>query len=278
MTTTTRTKKTTHTQPETQTPMTTTTKTKTTTHTLSKNTNAAAPAAAETQSNPSAPAPVTVNQAPPPADAHIPSPPAGYTPSGNSIFLGVLPRLIELGALRGAVDDLKAFSDYDAIFGNIAPPLAELVEALDLADQWSTMRKSTQVWDDYAQMEEGIAWATARPLLVKLQAAFLLLAVRNPSLRSRFPSLTTLLTAKQAIARKGVATKALNRQAKAEGKPPIHGKAGKRRKKAADKAIVAAATAGVTQAVTPATPAAPPATQAAPAPAAPAGGNGTAHS
>jgi hypothetical protein len=197
--------------------------------------------AAPAPSIPRAPATPVVNQKPPPAGALIPTPPAGFVPSPSSIFSGVLPRLLELGALPGAVDDLKGFLDYALVLGAYVPPLAEVIAAFELAEAWSTMRKASAIWDAYALLQEGMAWATVRPLMDQLRPAFELATAHNPSLRTRFANLNTLLTAKQAIAKKGIATKALNKKAEAEGKEPTHGKAGKRRKKAADKAIVAAA-------------------------------------
>ena len=201
----------------------------------------AAPSAELPQSNPNAPATSVIFQKPPPPNAFIPTPPSGFVPATDSIFLGFMPRLVELGALPGAVEDLKNFLDYAAILGVTAPPIAEVLAALEMAAQWSTMRKASSIWDVFATMQEGIAWATLRPLMDKLRPAFALAASHNASLPSKFSSLNTLLTAKQAIARKGASTRALNKQAVADGKPPIHGKSGKRRKKAADKAIVAAA-------------------------------------
>ena len=241
---------------------------------------------ASTQSTPSAAAAPVIFQKAPPADALIPSPPSGFVPSSNSIFTGVLPRLVELGTLPGAIEDLKNFLDYATALGPTAPPIAEAIAAFDLGDQWSSMRKASSIWDLYAQMQEGIAWVTIRVIMDKLRPAFDLAKAHDSSIATKFASLNTLLTAKQSIAKKGVATRALNRQAIAEGKPPIHGKAGKRRKKASDKAIVASATAAPKTAATTAA-AMPTATSVTPAPSAdaaapagstsPAGSNGAAH-
>lgn len=257
-----------------------TTSTSKTAHKSSK--NQAAPSTEPTQSNPAPTTAPVIYQKSPPADAHIPAPPTGFTPSNLSTFVGFVPRLLELGALPGAIEDLRSFADYPSVLGDTAPPLAEAIAAFELADEWSTMRKASQIWDEYAQMQEGIAWATLRPIMDRLRPAFMLAVGHNPSLRSKFANLTTLLNVKQSIAKKGVATKALNKQAVAEGKPPIHGKAGKRRKKVADRAIVAAAEAATPRPVTaPAsTPPAPSTAPAAPAeaPAAPAASNGASHS
>jgi len=217
--------------------------------------------APSTEQTPSATSPSptpAIFQKGPPANALIPAPPTGFVPSSDSIFIGVLPRLVELGALPGAVEDLRSFLDYTSVLGTTAPSIAEAIAAFDLGEQWSSMRKASSAWDAYAEMQEGIAWSTIRPIMNKLRAAFELAVGHDPSLATKYANLNTLLTAKRSIAKKGAATKALNKLAVAKGEAPIHGKAGKRRKKAADKAIVAAAGATSAAAATPSVTVAPP--------------------
>ena len=56
---------------------------------------------------------------------------------------------------------------------------------------------------------------------------------------SRYPGLASLLGAKKAIAKKAAVTRRLNKKAVAEGKAPIHGRVGKKRQRAAEKAAAA---------------------------------------
>ncbi|HEY2510901.1 MAG TPA: hypothetical protein VGI39_08595 [Polyangiaceae bacterium] len=218
--------------------------------------------------NPASPnpivSPVGVTQKPPPPDAFNLVPPLGFVAPNNSIYKGALPWLIEATALSGALQDLANFADYSSALGPTVPELTLLVAGCTLADQWTRARKVSVAWDGYAKIQEGLAWLALRALLDKLRPGYLLAVQYDPSIATRFANLNALMGAKKAVAKRGASTRALNAQAKAEGKPPIHGKAGKQRKKAADKAIVAAATAAPTvtpppvPTTAPTTPAAPP--------------------
>ena len=207
---------------------------------------------APTQSTPSTASTPVIFQKAPPANALIPSPPSGFVPAPSSIFKGVLPRLVELGALR-PIEDLKNFVDYaTALGGTTAPPIAVVIAAFRLGQQWSSMRKVSAIWDRYAEMQEGIAWATIRPIMDQLRPAFVLAAARGPLPRDEVRKPGHAPHREAVDRQEGAATRALSRVAARGGKPPIHGKAGKARKKASDKAIVAAAK---TASPTPATPA-----------------------
>ena len=76
----------------------------------------------------------------------------------------------------------------------------------------------------------------------RLELAFTLAAGGEQAVATLFPSLATLLGAKKAIAQKGASTKRMNKQAIAEGREPTHGKVGRKRRKAAEKAAYAGAT------------------------------------
>jgi hypothetical protein len=191
----------------------------------------------------------TVFVSPPPANANIPLPPKEYAPTTPGRFKNVVPRIAELSALPQALVDVRNFADYAQVFGEAAPSLAEVTEGVSLGSQWSTMRVTTQKWGRYCVLQEGLAWLTLRLLLARLGPVFTIAVQANPKLASRFPGLTALLGAKKSIAQKGASTKRLNKQAKAEGKPEIHGVVGKKRQRQAAKAALVA-TAGATNAVT----------------------------
>ena len=194
-------------------------------------------------------APTPGGQKPPPSDAKIPSPPADFVRTKTS-YKPLLPRLGELLALGGAIQDLDALTDYSVLTAK-APPRDELVPVLTIAMLWSSMRKQTANWDAYAKTEEGLAWATARPLIDELRDAYNFAVQIDPSLRTRCANLAAFLGAKQQIAKKGAATRTLNRQATAAGEPAYHGAVGKARKRADEKAAAAAAKASTKNSATP---------------------------
>ncbi len=121
-----------------------------------------------------------------------------------------------------------------------------------------------------------MAWQDARGIVEDLKAPFGLASGADPTLATTYPALTRLLGVAKAIAQKGVATRKANAKAKAEGKPPTHGKVGKSRKKQAALAALAAAASAAPPPPTPVTSATPEA-PAAPAVAAPTATNGPAH-
>jgi hypothetical protein len=257
---------------------------------------AASPPATAT-SSPASPAPL-VYLTPPPANAFIPAVPSSFVPESGTNYKAIAPKKAELATLPLAVADLQKFTSYATVVGSTAPPYEEILDTFTVTNQWSSMRTASSAWDVYSQAQEGICWTVMRPAMESLKSAFNLAATRDPSLPAKYAGLSTLLGVKAAIAQKGASTKRLNKKAEAEGKPPIHGGVGKKRVKAANKALVAAAAAAGAAApgpvvasppatTAPATPAAPPATaNGAPVNAAPAtggtapvvnGANGTGH-
>jgi hypothetical protein len=199
---------------------------------------------------------------PPPADAKIPAPPSGAAQPDASAYRSVTPRATELAALPSAVENLQRFTAFTTVFGAAGLPYAQVLQAFTVGNQWSTMRKASAAWDAFSRTEEGLSWGTIRSIMERLGPLWDIAAAADPSLAVTFPGVATLFGAKKAIARKGASTRRLNKEAIARGDAPIHGISGKRRKKASDKALAAAAkAAGLT--ATPAagaSPATPPAT------------------
>jgi hypothetical protein len=197
----------------------------------------------------------------PPADANIPAVPKGAVTTGSD-HAAPAPRQAELEQMPQALKDIAKFTNYTETFGTSAPPYALLVQVLTVAAAWSSMRVDTAAWDEFSVSQESLAWATLRLLLADLQTSFAKL--KNGA--TTYPGLAALLGAKSLIARKGVATRQANKLAKAEGREPVHGKVGKQRQKAAEKAAYAAAqTVPVTPAPTDAPSVAAPAVTTAPA-------------
>jgi hypothetical protein len=206
----------------------------------------AAPAPTITQATVTGPTPPPISLAyltPPPASANIPAVPSNFVPESGTTYRAVVPKKAELVALPLAVADLQKFTNYTQVVGSTAPPYEEILQTFNVTNAWSSMRTSSSAWDVYSRDQEGICWGVMRPSMESLKAAFDLAATRDPSLPAKLPGLATLLGVKAAIAVRAASTKRANKKAVAEGKAPIHGQVGKARKRATDKAIVAAATA-----------------------------------
>jgi hypothetical protein len=199
-----------------------------------------APVAQAGPPSPTAPSPVLFLK-PPPATANIPVVPSNYVPQSGASYRGTGPRKAELVALPLAVTDLKNFTNYMQVIGGTAPPYDAILQMFEVTNEWSSMRTASSAWDAFAVDQEGICWRSMRAAMERLRPAFYLAAMGDPSLTTKFAGLATLLGVKKMIARKAVSTKRANKKAVAEGKAPVHGQVGKKRKKAADKAIVLAA-------------------------------------
>jgi hypothetical protein len=106
-------------------------------------------------------------------------------------------------------------------------------------NQWSAMRTSSSAWDAFCVDQEGLGWATLRPVMASMRPMFEAAMKVDPTLAVKLPALTTLLGARTAIAMKGAATRQRNKEAKAKGLPQTHGKAGKERKRAEERAALA---------------------------------------
>jgi hypothetical protein len=221
---------------------------------------ATAPATPATSPPPASGASTTPGGFVPPPPAPDPSfvPPTGFVPDNTMDFRGVLPRTSELVAMPMAVADLVKFTDYLQVMGSRVPPLAQMQEAFTVTNQWSSARTAADAWDQYARAQEGVAWSRLRPLMASIAPAFAVAVSADPAFAAKYPGLTTLLCAKMIIAHKGASTKKANKQAVAEGKPPTHGKVGKKATKAAQKAALAEKQAAG-NAASSATPSAPPA-------------------
>ena len=223
---------------------------------------AAPPAVTQAPVPPVSPTPTSAGSAlvflsPPPANAQIPIPPPGSTTPNGTHYTAFLPKAIELAALPSALDDLKKCTNFPQLFGATALPYAQVVQAFDVGNQWTTMRGQTAAWDAFCRTQEGIAWKTIRVMMDRLRAAFDLAVKGDATVASTMPGLAELLGARKAIAQKASATKKANKAAVAKGEAPVHGAVGKKRLRSAEKAALAKAKAGGTAASAPAAPATP---------------------
>ena len=212
----------------------------TATHATEAPAKAAAPAtAAPTLQTPASSTPLVYLDMPP-ADANIPAPPSSFVPGNSADYRPVLPRDAELRALPKAVNDMKNFTNYTQVLGETAPPYAQVLQALIVANAWSSMRTESAAWDAFCASQEGVSWTTLRAQMERLQPSFDLAASGTSNVGTLFPNLATLLGAKKVIARKGASTRKMNKEAEAKGEPQLHGNVGKKRKRAAEKAAYAA--------------------------------------
>jgi hypothetical protein len=166
--------------------------------------------------------------------------------------------------LSQAIIDVSRFTDFDAVMGSTAPARADVLQALTTASSWTSQYQATLAWLRYVGLMQGLSWQVIRTQEQCLRPAFALAAKRNPALGEKYSGFAKLLFAQSKAAQQAVATKMANKKDIADGKPPSHGKVGKRATRAAQKAALLAQ-----QAAAKATPAAPTPAAAAPANGAP---------
>jgi hypothetical protein len=168
----------------------------------------------------------------------IPAVPSDYVPQSGATYRSVAPKKTELLVLAQAVRNLAQFASYAQVMGPYAPPYAETLALFTIVNQWSAMRASASAWDAFCVDQEGLGWATLRPVMERLRPLLDTAVNADPTLLVKLSSLGTLLGARTAIARKAVATRQRNKQSKAKGEPQTHGKVGKTRKRAEEKAAL----------------------------------------
>ena len=159
--------------------------------------------------------------------------------SAPSTYRNVSPKKTELLVLAQAIKNLAQFTSYSQVMGTLAPSYQERLALFTVVYQWSAMRTASSAWDAFCVDQEGLGWATLRPVMASLRPMLEAAMKADPTLAVKIPALVTLLGARTAIAMKGAATRQRNRVAKAKGEPETHGKAGKARKRDAEKAALA---------------------------------------
>jgi hypothetical protein len=174
----------------------------------------------------------------PPSNAVIPPVPSDYVPQGGATYRSVAPKKAELLVLPAAVKNLAQFASYAQVMGPYAPPFEETLALFTVVNQWSAMRTASSAWDGYSVDQEGLGWATLRPVMERLRPLFDIAVNADPTLLVKLPSLGRLLGARTVIAQKGAATRKRNKQSKAKGEPQTHGKVGRTRKRAEEKAAL----------------------------------------
>jgi hypothetical protein len=185
------------------------------------------------------PAPVTALpylKAPPPIT--LPAVPSGVVTVPPAQLRAQLPRKQELALMPDVQTELARFTDFDAVFGKTAPSQAVVEQTLSGAFQWSTLRIQLAAWLKYAASQEVASWVSARGILGRLAPAFALAVKTDSTIGVGHPSLGNLFGVRSLIAKQGVASRAANKKQEAAGLPTYKGAAGKKRKKADEKAAL----------------------------------------
>src|SRR5262249_11737636 len=131
----------------------------------------------------------------PPPNVKLPSPPACFVPSNPKDYRGFRPKSSELAAVPDVIMELRAFSDYEGVFGKTAPPLADVTQSLDASSQWTALLADSSDWIGYVKSQEGMAWKDTLSVVDKLKAPFQLASTHDPKMLSRYPALARLLGA-----------------------------------------------------------------------------------
>jgi hypothetical protein len=176
----------------------------------------------------------------PPANAYIPSRPKGWVPRPGEDYRGLQPKAGELTNIESAIEDLRRFTDYTKVLGTAAPGQDHVIQLLQACAAWSSMRAATEEWDVYSQAQEGLSWTALRLVMPLLRKSFDVGLANDGNLATQLPSLVSFLDAQKVIARKGASARVANSAEIAAGNPPSHGKAGKARQRAAQKAALEA--------------------------------------
>jgi hypothetical protein len=137
----------------------------------------------------------------------IPIPPAGFVPPDPRSLLGSHPRQLEVATASDVVEELEAFTDYDAVFGATVPPVERIAELLEFARRWRVERDAAAAWNVYVRAQDALAWKAALDLLDELKPAYKLAVGRKPALAAKYPKLTTFFEAHRQIAQRATATK-----------------------------------------------------------------------
>jgi hypothetical protein len=176
----------------------------------------------------------------PPAAANIPAVPPAFANVVPNLR-GVKPRAAEIEAMKGAVEELRALTEYGVLFGRTAPSHDVVVRSFERAASWSTMRIAIEKWDRYCRAREERSWRDARKHMARLRPAYKLLSQQGDETSTALTRTGRLLSAMSEIAQRGVSSRKANQQALAEGKAPVRGKQAKRARRAAERAALAAA-------------------------------------
>ena len=113
-----------------------------------------------------------IDLAAPPANALIPPVPSDYVPMSGATYRSVTPKKTELLVLAQAVKNLPQFTSYTQVMGTSAPSYEETLALFTVVNEWSGMRTAASAWDAFCVDQEGLGWATLRPVMLTLRPMF----------------------------------------------------------------------------------------------------------
>jgi len=146
--------------------------------------------------------------------------PAGFIPVNAIDLRGWHPMQSELATVPDSINEPKGFTNYAALFGITAPPVAQVIQLLRVAAQWTALYTQTAAWDTYVKSQYGMAWKDALEVVEKLKAPFQLAAASSPALLSQYPALARMLGAQKVVAKRAASTRVKNQKAKAATPAP----------------------------------------------------------
>ncbi len=175
-----------------------------------------------------------------PPTISIPPVPVGIVTVPPAQLRAQLPRKEELELMPDVESEMARFDDYAEVFGKTAPSRAVVEQSLSSAHEWSHLRMQLSAWERYAQSQEAMAWVSARGFIRRLSPAFALAVETDVAIEVSYPSLGRLFGVRASIAKRAAAVRIANADEKAAGRPAYKGEAGKRRRRADERAALAA--------------------------------------
>jgi hypothetical protein len=154
------------------------------------------------------PATSIVMLAAPPNVGDVPSVPAGFSPVTLNLYRGFRPKADQLAAAPDAINELRDFPTFVAVFGATAPSPTQLADELSDALAWAAFRIAVEALLQYAKSGEAVSWKTILLDLDKLAAAIQLITSTNPSALAGCPALVRMLEVPKVIAKQGNAARA----------------------------------------------------------------------
>ncbi len=137
----------------------------------------------------------------------VPVPPEGFVPIPGHDVVSSRPRQAQVANAAQVVDELRHFTNYDAIFGTLVPAAKRIASVLEFAVKWRAQRDAAAAWNTYVRTEDALAWDAAIGLLDELKPSFQRAVARDPALAAAHPRLATFFATHKQIAQRATATK-----------------------------------------------------------------------
>jgi hypothetical protein len=113
----------------------------------------------------------------------------------------------EVDLAENAARELRASTLFSQALSAKLGTAEQIADAIDFAAQWDAENKAGATWSSYAQEQSRLAWNYALSKIERLRAAFQAVAATDPAIEKELPNFTKLLSVRQTVAAKGVATK-----------------------------------------------------------------------